>query len=95
MSNRDITLKMLKADIIMDDSEIKSYRVLVLVPEPGEPNPHPEHQDVRTPLPTAWVKHVYRKNILPQQPQHTKGAFAQLLRLGLSSEVSYVITKQW
>ena len=69
--------------------------VLVLVPEPGEPNPHPEHQDVRTPLPTAWVKHVYRKNILPQQPQHTKGAFAQLLRLGLSSEVSYVITKQW
>jgi len=60
----------------MDDRKIKSYRVLVLVPEPGQPNPHPEHQHVRTPLPKAWVKHVYRRNILPQQPQHTKGAFA-------------------
>ena len=75
--------------------KIKSYRVLVLVPEPGEPNPHPEHQHVRTPLPKAWVKHVYRKNVLPQQLQHTKGAFAQLLRLGLNFLVSCVITKQW
>ena len=79
----------------MDDRKIKSYRVLVLVPEPGEPNPHPEHQHVRTPLPKAWVKHVYRKNILPQQPKHTKGAFAQLLRQGMNSWVSCAITKQW
>ena len=26
----------------MDDCKIKSYRVLVLVPEPGEADPHPE-----------------------------------------------------
>ena len=59
----------------IDDEEILSHRVFVLVPEPGEPDPHPEHGHVNTPLSKAHVM-----TCLPEVCSYLRAMYVMALR---------------